>query len=109
MNHTPGPWDQSKIGYVYKNGVLMPPAPDETRAPGESWLDMRKRIAPEIAAREKECAANAKLTAAAPELLEALQMVASKIKPGDDRPGDTFADFDDEETEQIFVALAKAT
>ena len=38
-------------------------------------------------------------------VLEALKMVASKIRSGDDKPDDTFADFNGEETEQIFHAI----
>lgn len=53
--------------------------------------------------------ANAKLISAAPDLLKALAMVASKIQSGDDRPDDTFADFNGEETEMIFHALNRIT
>lgn len=70
---TPGPWDVSKIGTVFKNGVLHPLRPDETRKDGESWIDMRHRIQPQLDAREAECEANARLIAAAPDLLSALE------------------------------------
>jgi hypothetical protein len=52
---------------------------------------------------------NVKLICAAHDLLAALQMVAGKIQSGDDRPDDTFADFNGEETEIIFCAINKAT
>lgn len=48
------------------------------------------------------------VNSAAPELLEALKVVARGIHPGDDRLGDTFADLSGEQTEQIFAAIAKA-
>lgn len=38
----------------------------------------------------------------------ALEMVASKITPGDDRPDDTWADFTGAETQQIFDAIKVA-
>ena len=75
---TPGPWDKSKIGFVHKSGVLHPPAPDETRMPGESWIDMRNRIYPQIAAREFECRCNSEIRALAPDLARAL-IVAGEL------------------------------
>ena len=71
--HTPGPWDVPNIGYVRKDGALYPIAPSEKKKHGESWIDMRKRIEPELNAREEEALANARLIAAAPDLLEALE------------------------------------
>lgn len=71
--HTPGPWDVGNIAFVRKGGVSYPLAVDETRRDGESWLDMRYRIKPELKANEAEERANCHLIAAAPELLEALE------------------------------------
>ena len=45
----------------------------EIRNEGESWLDMRNRTEPERKAVEEEQKANARLIAAAPDMLEALQ------------------------------------
>lgn len=73
QTHTSGPWDVSKLGYVHKNGVMYPLAPDETRMPGESWLEMRERIKPELLANAAERRANARLIAAAPDLMKALK------------------------------------
>ena len=70
---TPGPWDISKVGYIHKNGVMHPLSVDESRLEGESWIAMRKRLAPEFGEREAEAEANAHLIAAAPELYEALE------------------------------------
>lgn len=41
------------------------------------------------------------------EAVAVLEMVAGKIHPGDDKPGDTFADFTGEQTDQIYATLAK--
>ena len=50
----------------------LPRKVSEIRNDGESWLDMRNRTEPERKAIDEERKANAKLIAAAPELLEAL-------------------------------------
>jgi len=98
--HTPGPWDVPTIGYVRQNGCLLPVAPDETRLPGESWLDMRKRISPELKARESECLANAKLISAAPDLLAACQEFCRKVDAGEARSKRSYA--------QMAAAIEKA-
>ena len=73
--HTPAPWFVSdKFGSVgaiaSKDGFIGFPCAvrdvDESRTPGESWLDMRKRTQPERLAIEREREANAHLIAAAP-------------------------------------------
>ncbi|WP_186019904.1 hypothetical protein [Burkholderia gladioli] len=47
--------------------------PDETRLPGEAWIDMRTRIGPALDAAVQETISLARQFAAAPELVEALQ------------------------------------
>lgn len=68
---TPGPWDES-LGYVHRNRALLPAAPDQTRLEGESWLDMRRRIQPQLDARNAECEANTRRIARVPEMEVAL-------------------------------------
>ncbi|WP_257755163.1 hypothetical protein [Burkholderia glumae] len=45
--------------------------PDDTRLPGESWVDMRMRIGPALDAAAQETISRARQFAAAPELVEA--------------------------------------
>ena len=72
--HTPAPWDSYiGLGGVSKKGIKYPLKVCEDRQPNESWLDMRKRIEPELKANGEEAAANERLATAAPELLEALE------------------------------------
>lgn len=42
-------------------------------------------------------------------MAEALKMVGAQLHSGDDKPDDTWADFDGEQTEQIFTALNNFT
>jgi hypothetical protein len=48
--------------------------PEENRQPGESWMAMRNRTQPERDKLRVEMLARAKLFAAAPDMLAALQM-----------------------------------
>ncbi len=82
--HTSGPWAVSDRagadGAVSHSGgyIAFPCAPRkvcEDRNEGESWMAMRDRTQSARDAITKEQAANAQLIAAAPELLEALNMV----------------------------------
>ncbi|WP_186145968.1 hypothetical protein [Burkholderia gladioli] len=50
--------------------------PDETRLPGEAWIDMRMRIGPALDAAAQETFSLARQFASAPELVEALQSIA---------------------------------
>lgn len=60
--HTPGPWK------AYGTLVSLPVTPDETQ--DVNICDMHRSNLPDA-----ECCANARLIAAAPELLEALELI----------------------------------
>lgn len=105
--HTPGPWVILGDNVGCKTGHVAfttcnPRTIDETKADGESWLDMRDRTKTERDGLAKEVAANARLIAAAPDLLEALEAIVESV---------------DAETAAIFehlvwaarAAIAKAT
>ena len=53
---------------------------DDTRLDGESWLSMRRRTEQDRKDIEDEQAANAKLIAAAPELLKEAINILSKLQ-----------------------------
>jgi hypothetical protein len=78
---TKGEWVLSDNKHTIKtNGKLMVTVWSsrkecEDREDGESWLSMRKRTETDRIEIEKEREANAKLIAAAPLLLEALQNI----------------------------------
>lgn len=81
MSYTKGPWEVSDNGgsvgaIAHQNGFIafpcLPRRVDETRVEGESWLDMRSRTEFDRKNISEEQDSNARLIAAAPELLEAL-------------------------------------
>lgn len=75
--YTKGTWEITN-GHITSNGesiaftATLLGRIDETKLNGESWLDMRNRTESERINCENEKKANAKLIAAAPELLDAL-------------------------------------
>ena len=87
--HTPGPWSVSdehgSVGGVKcATGFVAfptcsPRQIDETRNAGESWIEMRDRTAQARDALKNEIECNARLIAAAPALLAALQSAADSL------------------------------
>lgn len=84
MKHTPGPWSVSnkygsKGAVAHASGFIafptMPREASEDRIDGESWLDMRTRTQPDRDAIDSEKEANARLIAAAPDMLQALKQM----------------------------------
>jgi len=80
--HTPGPWAVSqrptaKDGIEHANGfvafVAIPRTVCDDREEGESWIDMRTRTEGARLAVADEQRANARLIAAAPDLLAVLR------------------------------------
>lgn len=74
--HTPGQWFADGHRVTYAHGHIAsfwgPREISDERLDGESWLDMRNRTQPERAKLDREVKANARLAAAAPDLLLAL-------------------------------------
>lgn len=96
MTHTPAPWsaftDDSKASPHTNIVSVVPHTNCVFSLPGRHKNE-----------------ADVKLIAAAPDLLAALQVVASKLRAGDDNPDDGFVDLDGKEVEQMFAALSRAT
>jgi hypothetical protein len=100
MKHTPGPWIHDTRGY---------PHPDVKAASGRNiactWGVNNQPKTPEAAAAQQEIArANARLIAAAPELLEALKEVLNN-PAGDYDASDGY----ENAVKQARAAIAKAT
>ena len=85
---------------------MHPIEPDETRLENESWFDMMNRISPELKKRDEELKANARLIAAAPEMLEALKEV-SRLPVAGSYPDGPCLEWDD--MDMVKKAIAKAT
>jgi len=98
--HTPGEWTANLSGTLssVKSGItnvaLMigsnthydEDARDPTK---ESWLNYRKRTEPLRHKEEKETEANAKLIAAAPDMLQALnEIIEYNLQQAEDQYGD---------------------
>lgn len=85
QKHTPGPWainGTEQIPDLTDTGTLRHAV---IRSEGERWTAL-------VEIEDKEGEANARLIAAAPELLEALQMIVARIDyysalPSEQRPG----------------------
>jgi hypothetical protein len=114
--HTPGPWAIGEyddcLGYdCMTGGIRVGPVCLDGADYGQKWC---KEIAPPALERMK---ADARLIAAAPELLEALQRLAKLIPvAADSKEGGNLVDYTDEEwrelvavTPLVYAALAKAT
>jgi hypothetical protein len=111
--HTPGPWfipstAGSSGGVAHASGYVcftaIPRKVDEARQPGESWLDMRNRTQQDRDATAVEESANARLIAAAPELLEALIDARKQLQDYEEA-----LNGEDYNSPSINAAIAKAT
>ena len=90
--HTPAPWKistESGGRHGIKDGMgnyvgftSLPYKIDMSQNDGESWLEMMTRMEPEICWRDEVQEANTRLIAAAPEMLEALELVVSTYEAG---------------------------
>jgi hypothetical protein len=96
--HTPGPWSDDWI-------IRGPSHIDGHRANGEPTSSLRRVIA-HVIDRDEESAANARLIAAAPEMLEALESLPLNAF-GEDMGNCDAADFVDHSGE-FFEAMIKA-
>jgi len=108
MKHTQGEWKLSEDEKgVSVNGKLIITCwtarpTDETRMIGESWLDMRERTKEERELNNyHEPKANARLIAAAPNLLKALSDIISSID-------DDLGAFKGVDKNSQYVLIAKA-
>ena len=98
--HTPGPWVSGHFDDIDDEIIIQ-------TSEGEyvASIDCDGAYEGKIA---KCIDANARLIAAAPDLLEALKMVGGIIHNGDDPDGSGFFDITAKEIEQVFAAIAKA-
>jgi hypothetical protein len=100
MTHTPGPW---VFGHVLKRPDLITAISEATEAEGKEWTIMRPLAAIHLRPGEKlsdpEIQANARLIAAAPELLEVCKAVIYTYE-NQDAASDTL--------DKAYAAVAKA-
>jgi len=96
--HTPGPWAIYDERRVFARGLVC-----ECRVPLENDPEDDEWDSPEVAAAEAEAAANARLIAAAPDLLAACRAMAACCGPAETWNGETNAAL-----RMIEAAVAKA-
>lgn len=104
-SHTPGPWAYSTSHEGWSYAINIHQAEDATYTP--DWSDVAFKTCQ--GERREIQEANARLIAAAPELLEALEEARTGLLWYRDRnPGQSDGS-DDEAMERIVAAIAKAT
>lgn len=107
QKHTPLVADQEHVRF--HDGSLLATVwekyPSKERLPGESWMAMMDRTAADRAASKQDAIDRARLFAAAPDLLEALQAITDQLE----RVGDTRQHKDGQFIEAARTAIAKAT
>ena len=108
FKHTPGPWFADGRRVKYEHGHIAsfwsPREMSDERLDGESWLDMCNRTQSEWTKLDREVKANACLSAAAPDLLHALNLMLKYFN-------EDLASIMDDELQAVFAArtaLAKA-
>lgn len=80
---TSGHRDFCPIGLVHINGVMLPKPVDETRLDGETWIEMRRRVAHKIGARDQTREANSTLDTMAYELATEVLALRAKVAAGE--------------------------
>ena len=98
MNHTPGPWEVHRTGYTGRSSAKYV-INGQPSKPGNAYRAVAHIKHSTVSPME----ANARLIAAAPELLEALQEMYHAFNWGDMNQVETWA------IEQCRAAIAKAT
>lgn len=116
-SYTPGPWEISttfgSIGAIkHRDGFIAfpcsPRSVNEDRINGESWMGMRARTKLDRDAVSNEQNANARLIAAAPELLGALQALDDYVCNNLSSDYPTGVDVDHDAFKAARAAIAKA-
>lgn len=116
--HTPGPWVVSTRrtadgGIEHAGGVIaftaIPRSVDESREHGESWIEMRDRTQPERDVIAREQVANARLIAAAPDLLATLRLLDARLRQCIEIPASAADAYDSFYQAEVAAVLAQAT